>query len=85
MELQVHKLSPFLFWDVAQASVNWDAHNVWLTERILTRGTWEDWQLLTQSISAKELRNIAPKLKVAPREQTFLNKWLDKYDPPQRS
>ena len=42
MSLDVAQLSKTLFWDVDQESVDWDRHRVWILERVLTRGRWED-------------------------------------------
>jgi hypothetical protein len=42
MSLDVARLSKTLFWDVAQESVDWDRHRIWLVERVLTRGNWDE-------------------------------------------
>lgn len=78
MSVEVEKLSPMLFWDVAQNSVTWEQHGKWLLTRILERGTWEDWLFLTSHVSLNELIALEPKLKLPPREKTFLQKWIEK-------
>jgi hypothetical protein len=80
MSLDVAQLSPILFWDVSQNTVDWDRHRVWLVQRILTRGTWEDWLLVSRELSALELRELEPRLKLEPRERNFLKNWIDRED-----
>ena len=76
MSFLLEKLSPVLFWDVARESLNWEQHKVWLLERILERGSWEDWLLVSGELSAKQLRSMEPTLKLEPRERNFLNNWI---------
>jgi hypothetical protein len=80
MSLDVARLSPTLFWDVAKESVDWDRHRVWLVERVLTRGTWDDWLLVSRELSAAKLRELEPRLKLEPRERNFLRNWIDRED-----
>lgn len=80
MSLDAAQLSPILFWDVAQQSVDWDRHRVWLVERVLTRGRWEDWLLVSGELSVSELRELEPRLKLEPRERNFLKNWIDRQD-----
>jgi hypothetical protein len=80
MSLDVAQLSPILFWDVAQKSVDWDRHRVWLVQRILTRGTWEDWLLISRELPAAKLRELEPRLKLQPRERNFLKNWINRED-----
>jgi len=80
MSLDVARLSPTLFWDVAQESVDWDRHRIWLVERVLARGKWEDWLLVSREISASKLRELEPRLRLQPRERNFLLNWIDRED-----
>jgi hypothetical protein len=36
-------LSPFLFWDTQQQNIDFDKHARQIIERVVTRGTIEDW------------------------------------------
>jgi hypothetical protein len=80
MTISAKQLSPILFWDVAPESLDWERHRVWLMQRVLERGTWEDWQLISAEVSIDELRAMEPALKLAPRERNFLLKWIENYD-----
>jgi len=80
MSLDVAALSPTLLWDVPRDAVDWSSHKVWLVQRVLTRGTWEDWQLVSAELSQAELRELEPRLKLPPRERNFLVGWIDRED-----
>jgi hypothetical protein len=80
MSLDVAALSPTLLWDVPRAAVDWGKHRAWLVQRVLTRGTWEDWQLVSAELSDAELRELAPRLELEPRERNFLSNWIDRED-----
>ncbi len=80
MSLDIKQLSALLFWDVARESVDWEHHKIWLLQRILDRGTWEDWLLVSRKLSACELRELAPRLKLQSRERTFVNNWIGRTD-----
>lgn len=80
MSVDLAALSPALFWDVSRQSVDWGEHRGWLVQRILTRGTWEDWQLVAGALSREELRELEPRLKLPPRERNFLENWIARED-----
>ncbi|MBD1210727.1 MAG: hypothetical protein H9535_20040 [Ignavibacteria bacterium] len=42
--LALPHLSPALFWDTAPEALDWDAHARYVIERVLVRGTIEDWR-----------------------------------------
>ena len=48
--------------------------------RVLERGTWEDWLLLSGCLSVSEMKELAPTLKLQPREQNFLRNWIERRD-----
>lgn len=74
--LDVSRFSADLFWDVAQCEVDPVRHQRWLLERVLERGKWEDWLLLSRALGEEELRKWAPRLRISPRSQNFLQVWL---------
>jgi len=80
MSLDVAQLSPTLFWDVAQESVDWKRHRAWLVQRVLNRGTWNDWLLVSRELSASKLRELEPRLELEPRERNFLRNWITRED-----
>jgi hypothetical protein len=82
MSLDPCKLSSTLFWDVDQKSVNWQQHRVWLLQRVLERGKWEDWLLVSGDLSPSDLRELEPRLKLQPRERRFLLNWITRNDEP---
>ena len=78
MSLDISKLSPVLFWDVDPATVSWGKHRVWLLQRVLERGTWNDWLLVAESIDPGELSELEPALKLEERERRFLQNWINR-------
>lgn len=74
--LDVSQLSPELFWDVAQHEVDPIRHRKWLLERVLERGKWEDWLAVSRALGDEELKNWAPRLRISPKSQNFLQVWL---------
>jgi hypothetical protein len=76
MPLDVSRLSPVLFWDVDPATVRWDEHRRWLLQRVLERGTWEDWPVISDAVSSEELSKLGPSLDLQDRERNFLRLWI---------
>ena len=76
MPLDVSRLSPVLFWDVDPATVRWDEHRRWLLQRVLERGTWEDWLVIDDTVSSEELSKLEPSLDLQDRERNFLRLWI---------
>ncbi len=72
MDKLVGQLSPYLFWDVDQKEVDTKKNARWLVERVLQRGTWEDWLLLRDLYGKTELRLLAPRLKLDAKSANFL-------------
>ena len=72
----VLELSPHLFWDTDRKTVTADEHLKWIVERVVERGTWEDWLLLNRHVSPGELTALLPRLRVPPREIAFLRAYL---------
>jgi hypothetical protein len=72
------QLSPLLFWDVAPESFHWEQHRRWLLQRVLERGRWEDWLLVSSELTMDQIRDLEPSLKLAPRERRFLSIWLQR-------
>ena len=72
MDTLVGQLSPGLFWDVDQKKVDTKKNARWLVERVLQRGTWEDWLLLRDLYGKTELRLLAPRLKLDAKSANFL-------------
>ncbi|MBN2343651.1 MAG: hypothetical protein JXX29_21990 [Deltaproteobacteria bacterium] len=46
-------------------------------QRVLERGTWDDWLHIAEGVDVSELRELAPLLKLAPRERNFLRNWIE--------
>ena len=70
-------LSPTLFWDSDQAKVDVKEHLKTDLERVLERGTWRDWSLVTGNVPKSEMLKVLPRLRVPARELTFLKSFLD--------
>ncbi len=72
MEEIIGKLSPQLFWDVNPGAVDSKKNAHWLVERVVQRGSWEDWLLVSQFYGKKMLREISPALKIDKKSANFL-------------
>lgn len=72
MEECIRRLSPQLFWDVDPEKVDTKKNARWLIERVIQRGTWEDWLLIIELYGKSGLRAIAPELRLDPKGTNFL-------------
>jgi len=72
MEECIRRLSPQLFWDVDPEAVDARKHARWLIERVVQRGTWEDWLLVSKLYGKRGLQAIAPELRLDPKCANFL-------------
>jgi hypothetical protein len=80
MGLDINRLSSMLFWDTDPSAVRRPEHRKWLMTRVLERGRWEDWQLLCRCLSVSEMKELAPMLKLQPKERNFLRNWIERHD-----
>jgi hypothetical protein len=74
--LDIRRFSPSLFWDVEQCEVDPVRHRKWLLERVLERGKWEDWLLLSRVLGKRELEYWAPRLRITDKSLNFLRVWM---------
>ncbi len=72
MDERIGRLSAQLFWDVDQSLVDAGKNGRWLVERVLQRGTWEDWLILREIYGKKELERLSVTLRVDPKSANFL-------------
>ncbi len=72
----IEKLSKELFWDTKVSAVDPDKNARWLIERVLERGRWEDWVLLTKNINRETFLREKSRLRLEPRERNFLETYL---------
>ena len=72
MEYWIYALSSELFWDVSRESVDPERHGRWLVERVLHRGSWEDWLLIRSHYSKSRLLDLSPTLNLGPKSAHFL-------------
>jgi hypothetical protein len=75
MDSWIQALSKELFWDVDQSKVTADRHSRWLLERVLERGRWEDWLMVRDHLGKETIRDLAPTLRLKPRERHFLDSY----------
>lgn len=73
------RLSPDLFWDVDQKSIDPDMHKGWLLERVLERGGIEDWEIIRSCISREDLAERAVHLRLDPKTRNFLEQYLCRF------
>lgn len=72
MDENIGKLSPQLFWDVDQQTVDIKRNERWLVERVLQRGSWEDWLSMREVYRKRELRKLLPSLRLDAKSENFL-------------
>jgi len=72
MEEIIDRLSPQLFWDVDPRTIDIEKNASWLLARVLQRGTWEDWQVISKLYGRSTLRDLATSLKVDEKSANFL-------------
>lgn len=72
MEEIISRLSPQLFWDINPRTVDVEKNASWLLARVLQRGTWEDWQIVSKFYGKSTLRDLEPSLKVDKKSANFL-------------
>jgi len=56
-------LSPHLFWDVDIHTITWEAHCVFIVQRVLEYGMLSDWMCLYKTIGIQEIGAIAKKIR----------------------
>jgi hypothetical protein len=76
----VGELSDLLFWDTARDSVNPEKHRRWILERVLERGTYNDWLIVKNNISTEQMREELGRLRVDPRARNFLERYIHGID-----
>lgn len=68
MKRYVESLSPSLFWDTPVDGIDEDKHKRFIINRVLERGSWEDWILTREHYTldvivreAQQMRSLQPK------------------------
>lgn len=74
----IGKLSPQLFWDVDSSTIDLQRNAPWLISRVVQRGTWEDWLLVSQFYGKKAIHEYLPGLKVDKKSAHFLTIYCSK-------
>ena len=53
------QLSSSLFWDVDASNIDWDKHSRFVIERVLTRGTLDDWNEIKRGYGREKIKEEA--------------------------
>jgi hypothetical protein len=72
MALWVNQLSKTLFWDVEMTVVEPEKNARFIIERVLARGSWNDWLLIKAHYDKAALVSLLPTLRNTPKEKNFL-------------
>ena len=72
METWISELSSELFWDVSLEAIDPVVHERWLIERVIQRGRWEDWLLLSAHYDKSRLLKLSPLLRLDPKSKHFI-------------
>jgi hypothetical protein len=75
----IEQLSPDLFWDVDKTQIDPLRHQKWVITRVVERGRWPDWILVSSAFGPERLQGLASTLTLKDRERNFLAVWLDLY------
>lgn len=83
MRLAKHKLSPekirpHLFWDIPPGRLDWDKSAILIVQRVLTRGTFDEFRLLLEVYKMEGLKEIALKIPYLDRKSlNFISGFLE--------
>jgi hypothetical protein len=78
MKSLISKLSKHLFWDVDIEKINIDIHAPFIIERVLNKGTLQDFQLLNRIFSSDETISTVKNLKnLDPKTANFAHIYFD--------
>ena len=55
----IPNLRPTLFWDTDPGSIQWDKNYRFVIERVLERGTFEEWQEIKQYYGLEKIKEAA--------------------------
>lgn len=58
-EVNIPNLRPSLFWDIAYETIQWQKNYRFVIERVLERGTFEDWQEIKRFYGIQKIREAA--------------------------
>lgn len=56
-------LRPSLFWDTDYASINWEHHAKYVIERVLHRGTWEEFKSMLVFYGRERITAVIKRLR----------------------
>lgn len=59
--MNIHELSPHLFWDVDRNGVDLEKNAPWLVQRVLEYGLWDDWLMVEGFYGKSRIRAIVVK------------------------
>jgi len=72
------ELSKELFWDTKASTVDFDAHALYVVERVVTRGRLDDWKQIVEFYGQDRLKEIALRIKQADSKTlNFLSIYFD--------
>ncbi|SMG37514.1 hypothetical protein SAMN05661096_02459 [Marivirga sericea] len=78
MKSLLSKLSKHLFWDVEVEKINPDTHASFIIERVLKKGTLQDFNVLNQIFSSEQTISIVKNLKhLDPKTANFAHIYFD--------
>jgi len=67
------QLSPSLLWDVSIDAIDWQANRRWVIERVVSEGTWSDWQELVRYYTLATIKQEVLQLpSLPPKPLAFL-------------
>lgn len=67
-----------LFWDINRRIPDFDASAIYVIERVLERGGWNDWKEILNYYGEKKIAEVAVQMRYIPkRRHHFLALYLD--------
>jgi len=72
-KLTVDQFSNNLFWDVYAKDIDFDLHKIYVVDRVIERGIWNDWLLIRDYYGIETIKDIALNLRgMYPENLSFI-------------
>jgi len=62
-KVTLDQFSSYLFWDVSRKELDIDKHSIYIVDRVLEYGSWNDWLLIRKYYGLEKIKEIALNLR----------------------
>ncbi len=63
LDINVHQLSDYLFWDIEKNKIDFTKNKKWLIQRVLEYGLLNDWKIIYKHYGIDEIAKMAITMK----------------------